>query len=51
MKASPATGSLDAENTAYLRTLSGANNSAPTITAYRTDLMQFVRFLADNASP
>jgi hypothetical protein len=31
--------------TAYLRTLAGANKSASTITAYRTDLAQFVAFL------
>jgi site-specific recombinase XerD len=33
--------------TAYLRTLSGANASASTITAYRTDLTQFAAFLAE----
>ncbi len=32
---------------AFLRTLSGANKSASTITAYRTDLVQFARFLAE----
>jgi integrase/recombinase XerC len=33
--------------TAFLRTLSGANKSPSTITAYRTDLAQFARFLAE----
>jgi len=38
---------IDATMTAFLRTLSGANKSASTITAYRTDLAQFARFLAE----
>ncbi len=36
---------IDDTLSAFLRTLSGANKSAATITAYRTDLLQFVRFL------
>jgi integrase/recombinase XerC len=38
---------IDASVTAFLRTLSGANKSPATITAYRTDLAQFARFLAE----
>lgn len=38
---------IDETLSAFLRTLSGANKSAATITAYRTDLQQFVRFLAE----
>lgn len=38
---------IDATMTAFLRTLSGANKSASTITAYRTDLAQFARFLSE----
>jgi integrase/recombinase XerC len=38
---------IDESVIAYLRTLSGANKSASTITAYRTDLAQFARFLAE----
>jgi site-specific recombinase XerD len=38
---------IDESVTAFLRTLSGANKSASTITAYRTDLAQFARFLAE----
>lgn len=41
----PAT--IDDTMTAFLRSLSGANKSPSTITAYRTDLSQFVRFLGD----
>lgn len=37
--------SIEAALAAYLRTLSGANKSAATITAYRTDLQQFLTFL------
>jgi integrase/recombinase XerC len=38
---------LDDALAAYLRTLTAANKSAATITAYRTDLRQFLAFLAD----
>lgn len=38
---------IDESVTAFLRTLSGANKSPSTITAYRTDLTQFIRFLAE----
>jgi integrase/recombinase XerC len=38
---------IDDSVTAFLRTLSGANKSPSTITAYRTDLLQFLRFLAE----
>ena len=38
---------IDESVTAYLRTLSGANKSRSTITAYRTDLAQFVAFLKE----
>jgi site-specific recombinase XerD len=38
---------IDDTVTAFLRTLSGANKSASTITAYRTDLSQVARFLAE----
>jgi integrase/recombinase XerC len=38
---------IDDSMTAFLRTLSGANKSQSTITAYRTDLAQFARFLAE----
>jgi site-specific recombinase XerD len=38
---------IDTTMTAFLRTLSSANKSASTITAYRTDLTQFARFLAE----
>jgi hypothetical protein len=37
---------IDATFTAFLRLLSGSNKSALVITAYRTNLSQFVRFLA-----
>jgi len=36
---------IDDTLSTFLRTLSGANKSAATITAYRTDLLQFVHFL------
>jgi hypothetical protein len=36
---------IDESAADYLRTLAGANSSAATITAYRTDLAQFVAFL------
>ena len=38
---------IDDSVTAFLRTLSGANKSPSTITAYRTDLAQFARFLGE----
>ena len=38
---------IDDTVTAFLRTLSGANKSASTITAYRTDLFQFAHFLKE----
>jgi integrase/recombinase XerC len=38
---------IDESVTAFLRTLQGANKSPSTITAYRTDLAQFARFLAE----
>jgi site-specific recombinase XerD len=38
---------IDETVSAFLRTLSGANKSAATITAYRTDLQQFACFLAE----
>ena len=38
---------LDTALAAYLRTLSGANKSEATIRAYRTDLQQFLSFLAE----
>ena len=38
---------IDESMTAFLRTLSGAAKSASTITAYRTDLAQFARFLSE----
>jgi site-specific recombinase XerD len=38
---------IDESVTTYLRPLSGANKSASTITAYRTDLTQFARFPAE----
>jgi integrase/recombinase XerD len=38
---------IDATMTAFLRTLAGANKRASTITAHRTDLSQFARFLAE----
>jgi integrase/recombinase XerC len=38
---------LDDSLSAYLRTLAGANKSAATIRAYRTDLQQFLTFLAE----
>ncbi len=38
---------IDETIDAYLRMLQGANKSAATITAYRTDLDQFARFLAE----
>jgi integrase/recombinase XerC len=38
---------IDETLSAFLRTLSGANKSAATITAYRTDLSQFAGFLAE----
>ncbi len=38
---------IDDSVTAFLRTLSGANTSQSTITAYRTDLSQFARFLTE----
>jgi len=41
----PAT--IDDTVSAFLRTLSGANKSPATITAYRTDLTQFAGFLAE----
>ena len=41
------TPTIDESVAAYLRTLSGANKSASTITAYRTDLAQFVAFLQE----
>ena len=38
---------IDESVTAYLRTLSGADKSASTITAYRPDLSQLARFLRE----
>ena len=38
---------IDESVTASLRTLSGANTRASTITAYRTDLAQFAHFLSE----
>jgi Phage integrase, N-terminal SAM-like domain len=38
---------IDESVTAYLRTLTGANKSASTITAYRTDLACYVAFLQE----
>src|SRR3954452_20649370 len=38
---------IDTSLAAYLRTLAGANKSAATITAYRTDLLQFAAFLVE----
>lgn len=38
---------IDATVATFLRTLAGANKSQSTITAYRTDLSQFARFLAE----
>ena len=38
---------IDETVSAFLRTLSGANKSAATITAYRTDLQQFAHFLTE----
>src|SRR5215218_1646780 len=38
---------IDETVTAFLRTMRGANKSEATITAYRTDLSQFARFLTE----
>jgi integrase/recombinase XerC len=38
---------IDESLTAFLRTMRGANKSEATIIAYRTDLSQFARFLAE----
>src|SRR5947209_7613894 len=43
--ASPASNTLDAALTAFLRSLSGRNVSPNTITAYGTDLKQFIAWL------
>src|SRR4051794_18792487 len=41
------TSTIDDTLSAFLRTMRGANKSEATITAYRTDLSQFARFLSE----